>query len=187
MGDFNKFNKLGNSRRGGFDSRKFVKRDLGTKQKFDAVCADCRKDCQVPFRPTGKHDVFCDNCFRNKKGDENPDYNSKKSFSRERNSFEKRNSFERNLDLVSSTPVYDGITKQQFELIDKKLDRILNILNTNQRSETHDMNKPLIEIARKVDKNIKKVEKKIIKKEKNKVSLKKKKVTTKKIKAGRKK
>ena len=33
------------------------------RQMHDAVCAKCKKDCQVPFRPTSSKPVFCDNCF----------------------------------------------------------------------------------------------------------------------------
>jgi CxxC-x17-CxxC domain-containing protein len=35
----------------------------GTVQKFDAVCDNCGKSCQVPFRPDGKKPVYCKNCF----------------------------------------------------------------------------------------------------------------------------
>ncbi len=32
-------------------------------QKFDAVCSNCGKACQVPFRPDGKKPVYCKDCF----------------------------------------------------------------------------------------------------------------------------
>ena len=32
-------------------------------QKFDAVCSNCGKACQVPFRPDGQKPVYCKNCF----------------------------------------------------------------------------------------------------------------------------
>ncbi|MEI7752063.1 MAG: CxxC-x17-CxxC domain-containing protein, partial [Candidatus Omnitrophota bacterium] len=28
-----------------------------------AVCADCRKSCEVPFRPSGDRPVYCPECF----------------------------------------------------------------------------------------------------------------------------
>lgn len=28
-----------------------------------AVCADCRKQCEVPFRPSGDRPVYCPECF----------------------------------------------------------------------------------------------------------------------------
>ena len=29
----------------------------------DAICSNCGKRCQVPFRPTGEKPIFCNNCF----------------------------------------------------------------------------------------------------------------------------
>lgn len=33
-----------------------------------AVCADCRKECEVPFKPTGDRPVYCKECFAKRKG-----------------------------------------------------------------------------------------------------------------------
>ena len=33
------------------------------RQLFDAKCANCGRDCQVPFEPNGKKPVFCKDCF----------------------------------------------------------------------------------------------------------------------------
>ena len=30
---------------------------------FDAICSNCGKKCQVPFRPNGTKPVYCKNCF----------------------------------------------------------------------------------------------------------------------------
>jgi len=38
-------------------------RDFDRPQMFDAVCAKCGDNCQVPFRPNGSKDVFCSKCF----------------------------------------------------------------------------------------------------------------------------
>jgi CxxC-x17-CxxC domain-containing protein len=29
-----------------------------------AVCAECGKDTEVPFRPTGERPVYCSDCYR---------------------------------------------------------------------------------------------------------------------------
>ncbi len=34
---------------------------------YQAVCADCRKQCEVPFKPTGERPVFCKACFAQRK------------------------------------------------------------------------------------------------------------------------
>jgi CxxC-x17-CxxC domain-containing protein len=40
----------------------------GPREMFDAVCARCGKDTQVPFRPTGARPVYCSDCFRLMRG-----------------------------------------------------------------------------------------------------------------------
>lgn len=54
---------------GGFGGgRGFDRRDGGRSEMFDATCAECGKDCQVPFRPSGGRPVYCSDCF-GKRGD----------------------------------------------------------------------------------------------------------------------
>jgi CxxC-x17-CxxC domain-containing protein len=36
----------------------------GPREMFDAVCARCGNETQVPFRPTGARPVYCSDCFR---------------------------------------------------------------------------------------------------------------------------
>lgn len=40
----------------------------GPRELFDATCARCGKDTQVPFRPTGARPVYCSDCFRLMRG-----------------------------------------------------------------------------------------------------------------------
>ncbi len=40
-------------RKGGFREKKFTK----------AVCAQCHKECEVPFKPTDNRPVYCSDCF----------------------------------------------------------------------------------------------------------------------------
>ena len=40
----------------------------GPREMFEAVCARCGKDTQVPFRPTGARPVYCSDCFRQMRG-----------------------------------------------------------------------------------------------------------------------
>ena len=35
--------------------------------KFDAVCANCQKECQVPFKPDGNRPVYCKSCWSKRK------------------------------------------------------------------------------------------------------------------------
>lgn len=39
-----------------------------------AVCAECQKECEVPFRPTGDRPVYCKECFSKRKAASSYDY-----------------------------------------------------------------------------------------------------------------
>lgn len=34
------------------------------REFFKAVCSDCGKECEVPFKPTQGRPVYCRDCFR---------------------------------------------------------------------------------------------------------------------------
>ena len=34
---------------------------------YKTICADCRKECEVPFKPTGGRPVYCKDCFSKRK------------------------------------------------------------------------------------------------------------------------
>ena len=60
-GGFNKrsgggFNRGGGSRGGGFDR--------GPREMHKAICAECNKECEVPFKPTEGKPVYCRECFQ---------------------------------------------------------------------------------------------------------------------------
>ena len=40
----------------------------GPRQMFAVVCAQCGKDAEVPFRPTGDRPVYCSDCYRQQAG-----------------------------------------------------------------------------------------------------------------------
>ena len=42
--------------------------DRGPREMHDAVCAECKKDCQVPFKPSGDKPVLCGDCYKKSKG-----------------------------------------------------------------------------------------------------------------------
>lgn len=48
-----KANSRGNTSRG----------NTGTRQMFDAVCAECGRPCKVPFEPRNDRPVYCSDCF----------------------------------------------------------------------------------------------------------------------------
>ena len=86
----------------GRDESRFQRSD--ERQMFDAVCDDCGNDCKVPFRPSGEKPIFCSNCFGDKKGNG-----------------------ERNREQAPAQPQQNA----QFELLNTKLDKILQMLTPN--------------------------------------------------------
>jgi CxxC-x17-CxxC domain-containing protein len=38
-------------------------RSRNDREMFSAVCDNCNRDCEVPFRPSSNKPVFCSNCF----------------------------------------------------------------------------------------------------------------------------
>ncbi len=54
---FNNKGRFGGNRRFGNRDRKMHK----------AICSECKKECEVPFKPTEGKPVFCNDCFSNKR------------------------------------------------------------------------------------------------------------------------
>ncbi len=50
----------GYSSGGGYSSSGYERRE---REMFPAVCAQCGKDTQVPFQPSGEKPVYCSDCF----------------------------------------------------------------------------------------------------------------------------
>ncbi len=88
----------GGAGRGGFRSRpafgdrpRFGDRgDRGPVEMHDAVCDNCGKNCQVPFRPTSGKPVYCSDCFEKQQGGSSSRFDSRRSEGRdsERQMFE---------------------------------------------------------------------------------------------------
>ena len=39
----------------------------GPREMHKALCSDCQKECEVPFKPKEGRPVYCRDCFRNHK------------------------------------------------------------------------------------------------------------------------
>src|SRR3989338_2548936 len=137
---------------GGDRNRGFGGRDGGKPFMHKAICAQCGKECQVPFKPTGDRAVFCSDCFERK---------GNMSQGRPENSNQRRSNFgdkpmfeavcskcgnrcEVPFRPVEGKPVFckqcfdKGATgggnkggdqfKSQFEMLNAKLDKILKTL-----------------------------------------------------------
>lgn len=96
--------------RGGFD------RNRNDRQMFDTICDMCGQECQVPFQPTGEKPVYCSNCFEKTSGREG----GNRDFGGSNRRYESRDTKDYQQDN----------TRSEIEVLNKKLDRILDLLLT---------------------------------------------------------
>lgn len=131
MGDFNRDRRSG----GGRD---FKRRDFGNvgsdrpQMMHKAICSNCGKECEVPFKPNGSKPVFCRDCFQN----------NRSSDSRPDNNYPRRsNSEDRDINQINR-PVEQPQYREQFETLNTKLDKILNLLATNETVKEMEISEP---------------------------------------------
>src|SRR3989344_9653297 len=115
MRDFNR-GRGGGSRggggRGGPGGGRFGGGDF-RREMHPAVCSNCGKDCEVPFKPSGEKPVFCNDCFRKDSGDTQPRGGGR--FNRD--------------DRAPQGPNYQA----QFYALNQKLDSIISLLSETKK------------------------------------------------------
>jgi len=128
MAYFNKDKKSGWRRDGKkFGGRDFGgRRDGGRPRMFSAICSECGKTCEVPFRPTGEKPVYCNDCFKRRSGDS-------RGFRDEgKRNLENRGPVERVDHRIPSQrhddTKNDAIHQARFDQLNNKLDQILELL-----------------------------------------------------------
>jgi len=133
------------------NNNKFGGRRNDRPSMHKAVCDECGKDCEVPFKPTGEKPIFCNDCFRNKGGNASVQQNNRDAGRRNSNDREMHKAVcdkcgkdcEVPFKPSSDKPIYcsecfnkgdnksnvSGKDNKQFEMINAKLDKILEKLN----------------------------------------------------------
>ncbi|MDO8528267.1 MAG: hypothetical protein Q7S06_00015 [Nanoarchaeota archaeon] len=124
--------------RGGFRDRNSGGFERGRPEMHEVTCSKCKRQCEVPFRPTGDKPVFCSDCFR--KGEDSGSSSRSNFDSRNRNfnprsNFSPRNSFD---SRDKNTTSQSGISSDQFKQINTKLDKIIAFLNKIELEEESD-------------------------------------------------
>lgn len=128
MGYYDRNNKSG--QRNNFSSRGFGRQSFGgnreDREMHRAVCSSCGKDCSVPFAPTGRKPVYCNECFKNNGGG-----NDSKSYQDRRPSFNRRPDYGNRPDFERKTE-FKPQNNEQFIAINRKLDKIMEMLAVNK-------------------------------------------------------
>ncbi|MEK7130259.1 MAG: CxxC-x17-CxxC domain-containing protein [Patescibacteria group bacterium] len=113
-GDKGGFSRSGDA--GGRDSR---------PQMYSAVCSQCNRACEVPFRSTGVRPVFCKDCFNGKRESSQSGYSRRDAPSRNSSS----------MNFTPADPVKPHVSdkriddlKKQLDAVHKKLDAIMEMM-----------------------------------------------------------
>ncbi len=142
-GGFRGGDSRGSSFGGGRSSSRPGNRDFRESQMFSATCAECKKTCEVPFRPSGDKPVYCSYCFSKHKedGSDHPRRNDGGGERRDERPRGATNSF------ASRTPSFDRAPKpqvdntlvadlkKQIENVNNKLDKVMELLKRNDSVE----------------------------------------------------
>jgi CxxC-x17-CxxC domain-containing protein len=116
-------NKFGGDRGGrDFNKPRFNNGGGEDRPMFPAVCDDCGKNCQVPFRPSGDKPVRCSDCFGNNREVSSRDDRGGRSFDKP--------SFTKN--TYRDTPVHTPDFKSDFMALGQKLDTVISLLQGMQ-------------------------------------------------------
>jgi CxxC-x17-CxxC domain-containing protein len=100
--------------------------DRGPVTMHKAVCDECHKSCEVPFRPSGDKPIYCSDCFGEKRGNEAP--RREFSDSAPRREFNDRPAAPAFSKPVTSGPSMSDDTKKQLGEMNSKLDRLINAI-----------------------------------------------------------
>lgn len=122
--DFGGRSKFSSSKPWEKKNRGFGDRD--EVEMHSAVCGDCGNSCKVPFRPNNDKPVYCNDCFGGNKNSDRGSRNMKDS------SFNRHGFGSKQGSGYSSSEKKQGDNGQmvkQFEAINTKLDKLVDIMN----------------------------------------------------------
>ncbi len=88
-----------------------------------AVCDECHKSCEVPFRPSSDKPVYCNDCFSSKRKDD--DRGGRKDFG---DRGPKRDFNDRGSQSFAKPAPVQGDMSKQLSDINTKLDKLINAI-----------------------------------------------------------
>ncbi len=123
--------------RGGRDDR--GSRSGGSPELFSAVCTACKKQCEVPFRPSADKPVYCRDCFMNHdKGfvqDTRPNPRREGGdFKRESHSSQRDTQYSRPEINAGQKSAGNDELKKQIAILESKVNRIIELLTVEVKA-----------------------------------------------------
>jgi CxxC-x17-CxxC domain-containing protein len=115
-----------------------------------AICDECHKECQVPFRPSGDKPIYCNECFSAKRG--NDDRGPRKDFGGDRGP--RRDFSDRPTQPSFSKPAIpaQNDSSKQLAEINTKLDRLIGTIEKLTQPKAETVKAPAVKaITKKVD------------------------------------
>lgn len=103
------------------EGRNFDRSNGDEREMHDAVCSQCGNECQIPFQPRPGRDVFCSRCFEKNRASD--------TGTSDRRTFDKPSY---NREDRQPKPVEIPNYKTQFETLNAKMDKILDLLTTTE-------------------------------------------------------
>jgi len=181
MKDFKKPGRFGGSG-GGFPKRDFNRGGFGGGNRgghgggrggfndrpvemHSAICAECGKTCEVPFRPNGEKPVYCRDCFNNPHKENAGGGNFERRDSRDsRDSRPERPSFRP--EAPRERPANED-NKRQLDMVITKLDKLIGLMEASAKAaapaskpEKTETLKQIVTAAQKPAKEVKEAPKK---------------------------
>lgn len=140
--------------RGGFSggNSRGASRFGGEKTMHQAVCAECSKVCEVPFKPSGEKPVYCSSCF------------SLRPDSRSEGRNDSRPSFSRPAHREESGSRTNNNLEEKIAEINAKLDKVLDLFLAKQEKKVEAKEVVKKELKKVEVKEVKPVAKKVVKK-----------------------
>ena len=98
--------------------------DRGPITMHKAVCDECHKSCEVPFRPSQDKPIYCNDCFSSKRDD--GDRAPRREFNNDRGP--KRDFNDRPAPTFAKPAVVGNDMSKQLSEMHSKLDRLINAI-----------------------------------------------------------
>lgn len=127
-------------------------------EMHSAVCADCGKTCEVPFKPNGMKPVYCKDCFGRNGGQVATNDYAKKPYNKERPSMPSSYA-PKPMNTSNDSKKSDDLAKQM-EIMNAKFDKLVRLAENLLSKFEMNTPEPIAQITQKNEDTVEKPESK---------------------------